>query len=73
MHEQVARGSWVHLRSAIVHHDAVPVGSAAVVRAAVVRRYERRGERAVLDMRVEVEGVSVVSIEHEAIVALPSA
>ena len=73
VHEQVARGSWVHVRSAIVHHSAVPVGSRAVIRAAVVDRFQRSGERAVLDVRIEVEGVPVVSIEHEAIVALPGA
>lgn len=71
VHSQVARGSWVHVRSAVVHHAAVPVGSFAVVRAVVVRRFERSGERAVLDVRVEVDGVTVASIEHEAIVALP--
>lgn len=73
VHEQVARGSWVHVRSAIVHHAAVPVGSTAVVRSAVVDRFERSGERAVLDVRIEVDGVAAVSIEHEAIVALPGA
>jgi acyl dehydratase len=73
VHSQVARGSWVHVRSAVVHHAAVPVGSLAVVRAVVIRRFERRGERAVLDVRVEVDGVAVASIEHEAIVALPGA
>ncbi len=72
VHTQVARGSWVHVRSAVVHHAAVPVGRPAVVRAAVVRRFERGGERAVLDVRVEVDDEPVASIEHEAIVALPA-
>ena len=71
VHEQVARGSWVHVRSAIAHHAAVPEGSRAVVRAAVVERFERRGERAVLDVQIEVDDAVVVSIEHEAIVAMP--
>ncbi|MEY4174705.1 MAG: hypothetical protein RI900_1870, partial [Actinomycetota bacterium] len=30
------------------------------------------GERAVLDVVIEVDGVAVASIEHEAIVALPA-
>jgi acyl dehydratase len=72
VHAQVARGPWVHVRSAVAHHAAVPVGSVAAVRSAVIRRFERSGERAVLDVRVEVDGVAVASIEHEAIVALPA-
>jgi acyl dehydratase len=72
VHAQVAEGPWVHVRSAIAHHAAVPVGSVAEVRSAVIRRFERSGERAVLDVRVEVDGVPVASIEHEAIVALPA-
>jgi acyl dehydratase len=72
VHAQVARGPWVHVRSAVTHHAAVPVGSVATVRSAVIRRFERSGERAVLDVRVEVDGVAVASIEHEAIVALPA-
>lgn len=73
VHEQVARGSWVHVRSAIIHHATVPVGSIAVVRSTVVGRFQRSGERAVLDLRIEVDGVAAVSIEHEAIIAMAGA
>lgn len=73
VHAQLARGAWVHVRSAVVHHAAASVGSTATVRAAVLRRFERHGERAVLDVRVEVDGAAVASLEHEAIVALPDA
>ncbi len=71
VHEQVARGSWVHTRSLVRHHASAQVGQVAVVSAMVVRRFVRNGERAVLDVRIEVGGVLVASIEHEAIVALP--
>jgi hypothetical protein len=37
----------------------------------VVRRFEAHGERAVLDVRIEVDGTVVATLEHEAIVALP--
>ena len=71
VHTQVARGSWIHLRSIVRHHALAREGGTAVVSSVVVRRYERGGERAVLDVHVEVDGVVVASLEHEAIVALP--
>jgi hypothetical protein len=73
VHTQVARGSWIHLRSIVRHHELVAAGSPSVVHAVVVRRYERGGERAVLDVHVEVDGAVVASMEHEAIVSLPPA
>lgn len=73
VHTQVARGSWIHLRSRIRHHALAPAGATATARGVVVERAQRRsGERAVLDVEIEVEGVVVATIEHEAIVALPS-
>jgi hypothetical protein len=71
VHTQVARGSWIHLRSLVRHHALAPAGGVAIVSSVVVRRYERGGERAVLDVHVHVDGVVVASVEHEAIVALP--
>lgn len=71
VHAQVARGAWIHVRSIVRHHALVPVGSRSDVHAVVVRREERGGERAVLDVQVEVNGSVVASLEHEAIVALP--
>ncbi|CAB4886532.1 unannotated protein [freshwater metagenome] len=71
VHTSVARGSWIHTRSIVRHHAAAPAGAIADVRSVVVRRFESHGERAVLDVRIEVNGVLVASLEHEAIVALP--
>jgi acyl dehydratase len=72
VHTQVARGSWIHTRSIVRHHDLARVGCVAVVRSTVVNRFQSHGERAVLDVVIEVDGVPVASIEHEAIVALPA-
>lgn len=71
VHAQVARGSWIHTRSILRHHALAPAGSTAIVRGVVVRRFESHGERAVLDVVVEVDGRVVATLEHEAIVALP--
>lgn len=73
VHDEVARGSWIHLRSIIRHHAVVPAGATADVHAVVVRRYQRGGERAVLDVRIEVDGQPVATLEHEAIVDLSQA
>jgi acyl dehydratase len=70
-HEHVARGSWVHTRSIVRHHAAARDGGIATVRSVVVRRFEGSGERAVADIHIEVDGVTVATLEHEAIVALP--
>ena len=71
VHADVARGAWIHTRSIIRHHGLVPAGATALVRSSVVRRFESHGERAVLDVHIEVNDVIVASLEHEAIVALP--
>lgn len=70
-HEHVARGSWVHTRSIIRHHAAARDGGTAVVRSVIVRRFESSGERAVADIHIDVDGVTVATLEHEAIVSLP--
>jgi acyl dehydratase len=71
VHRDVARGSWIHTRSIVRHHAVVTAGAVADVQAVVVRRFERHGEVAVLDVHIEVDGALVASLEHEAIVALP--
>lgn len=71
VHTEVARGSWIHTRSIVRHHALAAAGAEAVVRGVVVRRFMAHGERAVLDVHIEVDGVVVASLEHEAIVALP--
>jgi len=71
VHTEVARGSWIHTRSIIRHHGIAEAGAVADVSAVVVRRFESHGERAVLDVHIEVDGRLVASLEHEAIVELP--
>ena len=64
-------GPWVHVRSTIAHLGVAPYGAEALVRSTVTRRFETRsGDRAVVDVRVSVDGTPVVAIEHESIVAL---
>jgi acyl dehydratase len=71
VHTELARGSWIHTRSIVRHHGTAAAGAVADVRAVVVRRFESHGERAVLDVHIEVDGRLVASLEHEAIIALP--
>ena len=72
--EQLVRGSWIHLRSAISHHAVAPTGATATVHSVVVDRSTRRsGERAVADITIEIDGQVVATVEHEAIIALPGA
>ena len=64
-------GPWVHTRSRIRHHGTALVGAAAVVDAVVVDRFETlSSSRAVLDIRISVDGELVASLEHEALVSL---
>ena len=71
VHTLVARDSWIHTRSVIRHHSTAAAGRIANVSAVVVRRFQSHGERAILDVHIEVDGVLVATLEHEAIVALP--
>ena len=69
VHTEVARGSWIHTSSTIRHHAVAHVGSTADVSGAVVRRFASpAGERAVLDVRIGIEGVAVATLEHHAII-----
>ncbi len=70
-HANVVRGPWIHVRSNFRHHRLVPVGEVVVVHSRVISRFQRSGERAILDVRIDHDGRPVASIEHEAIVALP--
>jgi len=71
VYNQVARGSWIHMRSIVRHHAIARDGAIAELDAVVVRRFEAHGERAIIDIHISVEGEVVASLEHEAIVALP--
>jgi len=71
MTRHLVDGSWIHTSSRIVHHAAVPVGVSALVEATVVDRFDTRsGSRAVVDVRISVDGLPVVTIEHEALISL---
>jgi acyl dehydratase len=72
VHTELARGAWIHTRSIIRHHGVGRVGEVAMIHGVVVDRFERSGERAVVDVAIEVDGEIVATLEHEAIVALPS-
>ena len=64
-------GPWIHTRSRIRHHSTAQVGAVAVVEAVLIDRFETRsGSRAVLDVRISVDGMLVASLEHEALVSL---
>lgn len=64
-------GAWIHTRSKIYHHDLVQIGSIASIDSNVINRFESTsGNRAVMNISIKVDGKKVVSLEHEAIVAL---
>ncbi len=67
-HSQLARGSWIHTRSIIRHHGLAPFGADAEISTVVIRRFNRRGERAVADVVIRVGGAIVATLEHEAII-----
>ena len=67
----LVEGPWIHTRSRIRHHSTAQVGAVAVVEAVLIDRFETRsGSRAVLDVRISVDGMLVASLEHEALVSL---
>jgi acyl dehydratase len=70
---ELVRGSWIHTRSIIRHHTTAPADAIVDVHATVVDRFERHGQRAVIDVLIEHEGRPIVSLEHEAIVDLSPA
>jgi acyl dehydratase len=71
-HEQLVRGSWVHTRSIIQHHDVAYPGETVDIRATVLHRFTKpTGERAVALVQITREGHPIATLEHEAIIALP--
>ena len=68
----LVRGPWIHVRSVVRHHGLATLGSLADVHAVLVERKHRSsGERAIVDVVIEIDGRLVASLEHEAIIALP--
>lgn len=68
---QLVDGAWVHTRSEIRHLGLARPGDAVLAEAFEVDRFESRsGERAVVDVRISVDGRPVAAIEHEALVKL---
>jgi acyl dehydratase len=67
---ELVRGPWIHTRSIIRHHAPGPVGAIVDVHATVVERYERGGERAIVDIVIEHDGRPLATLEHEAIIDL---
>ena len=68
---QLVNGAWVHTRSRVRHLGAAAPGDAVVIESWEVDRFSTRaGERAVVDLRMTVDGRPVCAVEHEAIVRL---
>jgi acyl dehydratase len=70
MSTDLVNGAWIHTRSIIRHHAPGPAGATVDVHATVIDRFERHGQRAVIDVLIEHEGRPIASLEHEAIVDL---
>jgi hypothetical protein len=68
---QLVDGPWVHTRSAIRHLGAAAPGETALVESWLKRRFDtRRGERALVDVRISIDGRPIAAIDHEALVRL---
>jgi acyl dehydratase len=73
MSTDLVNGAWIHTRSIVRHHATGPADGAVDVHATVDDRFERHGQRAVIDVLIEHEGRPLVTLEHEAIVDLTPA
>jgi len=73
MSTDLVNGAWIHTRSIVRHHATGPADGVVDVHATVVDRFERHGQRAVIDVLIEHEGRPIVTLEHEAIVDLSPA
>lgn len=71
MNRSLVENSWIHTRSQIVHYGTAPIGAKALVNAVVADRFDTsRGSRAVVDVRISVNGELVATVRHEALVSL---
>lgn len=73
VHTQLARGSWIHTRSRIIHRGMARNGDAALVSAEELSRFHRSGERVVLWVQIHVGDRLVAELEHEAIIHVDTA
>jgi hypothetical protein len=72
-HEQLVEGSWIHTRSLIQHHRLARVGEQVRVTGRVQRRFTKpTGDRAIARIAIVSENGPIATLEHEAIVKLPS-
>lgn len=72
-HEQLVTGPWIHVRSRIAHLGVAAIDAEICATAVVVERIDSRaGQRAILDVAIEADGVPVAAVEHEAIIELAS-
>lgn len=68
---QLVDGSWVHTRSRVRHLGPARGGDTVVIESWEIDRFETRsGQRAVVDLRMTIDGRPVCAVEHEAIVRL---
>lgn len=68
---QLIDGAWVHTRSRIRHLGPAAPADTVVIESWEIDRFETRsGERAVVDIRMSIDGRPVCAVEHEAIVRL---
>lgn len=68
----VVDGPWIHVRSRVTHQGLVRLGEKIVVESSLAERFDSRaGERAILDVRISVDGRAVAAVEHESIIRLP--
>ena len=71
--ENLVTGPWIHVRSRIHHEGVAHAGAEVQIDSVLIDRFDSRaGERALVDMRVHADGTPVATIEHEAIIVLPT-
>lgn len=71
--DNLVTGPWIHVRSKIYHEGVGALGAAVRIESNLIERFDSRaGERALVDMRIYADDEPVATIEHEAIIVLPS-
>jgi hypothetical protein len=71
--DNLVTGPWIHVRSKIYHEGLAPIGAQIRIESNLLDRFESRaGERALVDIRIFAADQPIATIEHEAIIVLPS-